>query len=245
MKNLNILLMLLWLITIPIYAEEHSKFTYRGSEGANFPAYIDWIRTTHNIYIDKPARCLDLKVKTSAIHLSVGSIKSAGVGGLYGPVFRTRDKNCIIFFPSSATSIMPNQRDTRYIIKLELYCNLGITCFPWDMNDIIKEGDKVDLDDYVTIIGGERARTMFNADTIYIYKYPNQDMVEIFDYHAKNIKKWDLKKAYKKDYSVCVAIRKQGYVDLFVKLLLSDRGMKNLDKYIDMLSGNIWYIDES
>ena len=242
MKNLNVLLMLLWLITIPFYAEEHSKFTYRGSEGANFPAYIDWIRTTHNIYIDKPARCLDLKVKTSAIHLSVGSIKSAGVGGLYGPVFRTRDKNCIIFFPSSATSIMPNQRDTRYIIKLELYCNLGLMGFLWD---IVKEEDKVDFDDYVTIIGGERARTMFNADTIYIYKYPNQDMVEIFDYHAKNIKKWDLKKAYKKDYSVCVAIRKQGYVDLFVKLLLSDRGMKNLDKYIDMLSGNIWYIDES
>jgi hypothetical protein len=86
---------------------------------------------------------------------------------------------------------------------------------------------QIDFDKYVTVIAGEKAREMFNADSIFLYDLP-------------------LQKSYEGKYPYCMgmALNKKDRATMMFKLFFTPEGKEIEDKYINMLSKKVWYDED-
>jgi len=164
-------------------------------------------------------------------------------GFMYGPIFLTKDKECIVAFPAQLLNfpvenltkrkgtIYPRTQITGEIkTALGLYFHYG--------SSLNKNIANFDLNDYVTIIAGKKPREMFNADSILIYDLPNADSVYFFDE--------SLEKMRKKKYPYCTGmfICKKGRATIDIKFFFTEKGEKKKNQYIEMLNNHIWYDDK-
>jgi hypothetical protein len=175
------------------------------------------------------------------------------VGNMYGPVFQTNDKECIVMYPGLpnyiSNKIRENAKKTSLInralngdtstVEPEIGTN---NTFPrGQMTSEIKAAtglfhnsgkalhDSVNFNfnDRVTIIAGKKAKEMFNADSIFIYNLP-------------------LQKPYNEKYTYCVgmALTKQDRDTLFFKWFFTPEGKKRQKKYLNKLRKHVWYDED-
>ncbi len=191
--------------------------------------------------------------------------KEKHTGNLYGPIFQFRSKGCILMYPakpryvseediesskklamierilnrdtSTTESIVRTDRNSpRGQISAEIKTALGLYySYAHRLNN---NSASFDLNDYVTIISGKKAREMFNADSIYIYEIPGADSVYFFDK--------SLEETRKRKYPYCtgVFISKDDRATMDFKLFFSKKGKKNEEKYINMLNKQVWYDED-
>jgi hypothetical protein len=86
---------------------------------------------------------------------------------------------------------------------------------------------RINLNQYVTITAGKRAREMFNADSIFVYDLP-------------------LDKPYLEKYPYCtgLVISKKDRATLLFKFFFTAAGRKKEEEYINQLSNHVWYDDK-
>ncbi len=164
-------------------------------------------------------------------------------GSMYGPIFLSADKECIIAYPALLCDISAEYKEERKQIKLPFYprsrisneirTSLGLFNSP--SNPFNDDTTRVDFDDYVTIITGKRARDMFNADSVYLYDLPYADSVYFFDE--------SLEKMRKGNYPYCsgMFIYKRNRATMNVKFFFTEEGKKKQDEYIRLMGKHIWY----
>lgn len=164
-------------------------------------------------------------------------------GTLYGPIFLSKDKECMIAFPGQFPDFFSKEErerrgqsrinTARVQITAEIKTALGL--YYMIGSPLNNDTAEFDFNDYVTIITGKKPREMFNADEIFIYDLPKGDSVFFFDE--------SLEKMRKEKYPYCtgVYINKNGTSTLDFKFFFTEKGLKKKKKYIAMLNKNIWY----
>jgi hypothetical protein len=120
-------------------------------------------------------------------------------------------------------------------ITAELKTALGLYYYPH--HHLNQDFVAFDFNNYVKIIGGDKAKQMFNADSIYIYDIPGADSTYFLDEL--------LNKLYIEKYKFCTSIflSKMDRVPMDIKLFFTPEGKKDEERYIDMLNHKIWYND--
>lgn len=226
----------------------------------NLPDYAEYLSKEYGIICDIPERFTDLD--KYYVGWKVRVEKDKHTGGLYGPVFQSRDKGCLLLYAAlphyisredaeifkktamierilnndtstSAPLVSSKRTYPRSQISGEIETALGLYYrHGHPSND---DSVKIDLNDYVTIISGKKAHEMFNADTIYIYDLPNADSVYFFDS--------SLEKMHKRKYPYCtgVFISKNGRATMYFKFFFTQRAWKKKEKYISLLEKQVWY----
>lgn len=166
-------------------------------------------------------------------------------GYMYGPIFLSKDKDCIIAYPAQPHFVSEQEEERRGIIKsnfprgqiageiktaLGLYYHYG--------SSLNNDTAKFDFNNYVTIIAGHRPRELFNADSIFIYDLPSADSVCFFDE--------SLEKMRKEKYPYCtgIFICKNGRATMDIKFFFTQKGKKKQNRYIEILGKHIWYDDK-
>ena len=226
----------------------------------NLPAYIEYLSKDFGIICNIPEGLKNLD--KYYVGWKVREEKEKHIAGLYGPIFQSRNKGCILMYSAfpfyisegnvellkrqvlmervlnrdTSTSepvVSPNGAFPRGQISAEIKTALGLYySYAHPLNN---NSTRFDFNDYVTIIAGEKAREMFNADTIYIYDIPSADSVYFFDK--------SLEKTRKSKYPYCtgVFISKDDRATMHFKLFFTKRAKKKEEKYINMLDKQIWY----
>ena len=226
----------------------------------NLPAYIEYLSNDFGIICSIPERFKNLD--KYYVGWKVREQKDKHTGSLYGPIFQFKNKDCILMYPArphyvseedvelfkktamierilnrdtstTAPIISPNRNFPRGQISAEIKTALGLYYRHGHPSNNVSV--KIDLNDYVTIIAGDKPREMFNADTIYIYDIPGADSVYFFDK--------SLEKTRKRKYPYCtgVFIIKDGRASMDFKFFFTKRSKKKEEKYINMLSKQVWY----
>jgi hypothetical protein len=226
----------------------------------NLPDYTEYLSKEYGIICGIPERFRDLD--KYYVGWKIREEKDKHAGSLYGPVFQSRDKGCLLMYAAlphyvseadaeifektamierilnKDTSISesldsPKGTFPRSQISSEIETALGLYYRPGHPSN--KNTLKINLNDYVTIIVGDKPRDMFNADTIYIYDIPSADSVYILDS--------SLEKMRKRKYPYCTGmfISKDGRATMYFKLFFTERSKKKEEKYINMLDKQVWY----
>ncbi|WP_455162620.1 hypothetical protein [Tannerella forsythia] len=226
----------------------------------NLSAYTEFLKKGFGIETKTPDGFTDLN------QYYVGWMahynRSGGSGNIYGPMFMSPEKDCIIMYLArpmysskedierakicflmervgnrDTTTSEPKFEDNnsmypRAQIMAELRNALGLFISPVSRND---DTTRVDFDDYVTIISGKRARDMFNADSVYLYDLPHADSVYFFDE--------SLEKMRKGKYPYCSGMftYKRNRATMDVKFFFTEEGKKKQDEYIRLMGKHIWY----
>lgn len=167
-------------------------------------------------------------------------------GNMYGPIFLSKDKECIVAFPAQLTNFSAENHTKREEKVLPFYPRTEITgeiktalglyySYGHPLNN---DTVKIKFYDYVTIILGKKPRDMFNADSIFIYDLPNADSVYFFDESLEKIRG--------KKYPHCAGmfIYKNARATMNVKFFFTVKGEKKKNQYIEMLNKHIWYDDK-
>jgi len=170
--------------------------------------------------------------------------KDKHTGSIYGPLFLSRDKQCIVlygalprdFSKGGKESTMSHPAYPRSQITAEIKTALGL--FYSGGNPKNNDSTTFNFNDYVTTITGHKARAMFNADVIYKYDFPGADSVYFIDD--------SLEKLRHEKYPFCtgVFITKNNRATMDVKLLFTKEGKQHEKKYVDLLREQIWYEDD-
>jgi hypothetical protein len=167
-------------------------------------------------------------------------------GNMYGPIFLSKDKECIVAFPAQLTDFSnkdPSKRrknvfsfDPQTQITEEIKTALGL--YYSYGNPLNNDTAKFNFYDYVTIVIGKRPHEMFNADSVFIYDLPNADSVYFFDE--------SLEKMREKKYPYCTGmyICKNSRASMEVKFFFTEKGEKKKNQYMEMLNKHIWYDDK-
>ena len=226
----------------------------------NLPDYAEYISKEYGITCGHHERFTDLD--KYYVMWKVREEKDKHTGGLYGPVFQSRDKGCLVIYTAlphyvsredaeifkktamierilnkdtstSAPIVSSNRNFPRGQISAELKTALGLYYRPGHPSN--NDSVKIDLNDYVTIISGKKAHEMFNADTIYIYDIPNADSVYFLDS--------SLEKVRKRKYPYCTGVftSKDGRATMYFKFFFTERSREKKEKYINMLDKQVWY----
>ena len=226
----------------------------------NLPDYTEYLLKEYGIICGHPERFTDLD--KYYVLWKVREEKDKHTGGLYGPVFQSKDKGCLVIYTAlphyvsrkdaeifkktamierilnkdtstSESLVSPKQTYPRSQISAEIKTALGL--YYRHRHPSNNDSVKFDLNDYVTIITGHKPREMFNADSIFIYDLPSADSVYFPDS--------SLEKMRKRKYPYCtgVFISKDGRATMYFKFFFTKRSKKKEEKYINMLSNQIWY----
>ena len=226
----------------------------------NLSAYAEYLSKEFGIECAIPEKLTNLD--KYYVGWKVREDKDKHTGSLYGPIFQSKDKGCLLLYTARPYYVSKDDaelfkntalierilnRDTsttepiastkrnraRGQISAEIRTALGLFYRPG--HPLNNDSVKIDLKDYVTIIAGEKPRKMFNADSIYIYEIPNGDSVYFFDKSLEEMRK--------RNYPYCtgIFISKDGRATMDLKLLLTKKGKKKEEKYINLLSNQIWY----
>jgi hypothetical protein len=226
----------------------------------NLSAYTEYLSKEFGIECTIPEKLTNLD--KYYVGWKVREEKEKHTAGLYGPIFQSRSKGCILMYSAlplyiseenaelykrialmervlnrdTSTSepvVSPNGAFPRGQISAEIKTALGLYySYAHPLNN---DSAKFDFNDYVTILAGEKAREMFNADSIYIYEIPGADSVYFFDK--------SLEKTRKSKYPYCtgVFISKDDRATMYFKLFFTKRAKNKEEKYINMLNKQIWY----
>jgi len=226
----------------------------------NLPDYTEYLSKEYGIICGIPERFTELD--KYYVLWKVREQKDKHTGGLYGPVFQSRDKGCLLMYaalpqyvseddaelfksadmierivnkdtPTSESIVPPNRNFPRGQILAEIKTALGLYYRPGHPSN--NKSVNIDLKDYVTIISGKKAHEMFNADTIYIYNIPSADSVYFLDSSLEKIRK--------RKYPFCtgVFISKDGRATMYFKFFFTERSREKEEKYINMLDKQVWY----
>jgi len=237
MKKIHLLI--LFTFAFNLFAQENDFYK------KNFDAYKDYLLKESGILFKMPENYKDLNKYYVSFKIREDHAKFTG--NMYGPMLISKDKECIVMYPATVPIISKEimeywkKRTPASArpgpIENEIKTSLGLFYGPG--NSLNNNSVKIDFDDYVTVIAGKKAREMFNADSIYIYDIPGADSVFFFD---KSIEKMR-----KEKYPNCTSLiilknGTRGSID--IKLFFTEKGRKNKEKYINMLSKNIWYDED-
>ncbi len=171
--------------------------------------------------------------------------KDKHTGSMYGSIFISSNKECIMmygfprYFPKEdigmrekmALPIYPRSQ-----IKAEIKTALGL--YHYSNHPLNNDSTKFDFNDYVTIVSGKKASEMFNADSIYIYEIPGADSVYFIDESLEKIRK------RKYPYCTSLFVSKNDRVSIDIKLFFTKKGKKKEDKYINLLSKQVWFDED-
>lgn len=232
MKRYNLILFVVMLCSGNLFAQEN--FLYEKT----FVGYVGFVSKEYGITCKIPEKFTDLDQ-----YFVIQRIREdREAGSMYGPIFQAKDKECIVEYPFSPWPwISPDElglgisrKDSypRAQIIFELNAALGFPDYLQHRpsNDTIprinalRDTSHFVFDDYVTIIAGKKAREMFNADSIFCYNIP-------------------LQKPYQKKYTYCtgMVLSKKDRASMYFKYFFTPKGKKKEDKYINLLSKQIWY----
>lgn len=166
-------------------------------------------------------------------------------GFIYGPMFQSEDKECVIMYPALMMYVSKEDIELgRKMAKLNRQWKGDTSPMPsphpspndpLPRNHVISEikaalgmhdGDSVrfDFNEHVTIIAGKQPRDMSNADSVYIY-----DLKIERPYHGKYT------------HRTGVVISKKDRATMVFKLFFTPEGKKNEEDYLRALSKKIWY----
>ncbi|MDX9773381.1 MAG: hypothetical protein RBT02_08170 [Bacteroidales bacterium] len=226
----------------------------------NLPDYTEYLSNEYGIICRIPERLTNLD--KYYVMWKVREAKDKHTGGLYGPIFQSKDKGCLLMYAAlphyiskedieifkktamierilnkdtstSESLVSPKRTFPRSRISAEIETALGLYYRHGHPSN--NDSVKIDLNEYVTIISGKKAHEMFNADTIYIYDIPSADSVYFLDSSLEKIRK--------KKYPYCtgVFISKDGRATMYFKFFFTERSRKKEEKYINMLDKQVWY----
>ena len=226
----------------------------------NLAAYSNYLSKEFGIDWKVPERFTDLD--KYIVGWKVHKDPKKHVGNMYGPMFLSKDKECIVMYIAKP----------RYVSEKEAEIGRKTIMINRALGDTVNEGPidsikhnlargqisgeietalglyyglgvyssdtaaaQFDFNDYVTIIAGKKPREMFNADSIYVYDLPNADSVYFLDS--------SLEKMRKEKYPYCtgVFIHKNDRATMDIKFFFTEDGKKKRNDYIKRLSKHIWY----
>jgi hypothetical protein len=172
--------------------------------------------------------------------------KDKHTGNIYGSTFISSNRECIVLYSTYLKHVskedieMREKMDLpiypRSQIKAEIKTALGLYYYP--MHPLNNDSSRFDFNDYVTIVSGKKAGEMFNADSIYIYEIPGADSVYFIDESLEKIRK------RKYPYCTSLFVSKNDRVSIDVKLFFTKKGKKKEDKYINLLSKQVWFDED-
>jgi hypothetical protein len=233
MKKLYLCIVVFFL-SLNVFSQE--KLWYE----KNSSAYKSYFENKYGIVCTIPTAFIDLN--KFYVMWKVRNDGAKHQGSMYGPIFLSKDKGCIVAYPTLPFLISKQENEgvgvnrnihTYAQITGEIETVLGY--FYYGGSPLNNDTAKFNLNDYVSVIAGRQPHEMFNADSIYVYDLPNADSVYFFDK--------SLEKMRKEKYPYCtgVFIYKNGRATMDVKLFFTKEGEKKKYQYFQMLNKQIWY----
>lgn len=212
----------------------------------NLPSFTNYYDKNFGVNITPKKEFKDLNYYFVIWGATNKKIKIGGGASLCGPVFTSRNADFMFAFADGSSSFIDDKIDfghnydaPRYpvvSILFEIETNLGIQ----EIGKHRKADDvpKFDFNKYVTTISGDKPRIMFNADTIYVYNFPEPNNVFFSDKSLEKMRQEQF------PYCVGVYITKKDRVTMGFKLFFSETGYKKRWEYFEMLSQQVWYRDD-
>ena len=223
MKQKQTVLIMFFLICINLLAQDNNPYQ------KTFADYTSYISKKIGVTCKMPENFIDLNMYFKLFVIQ----KSPHCGSFYGPILQSKNKECILMYPSTVENNLELNKpsDTRNKIypRTQIIYELEATYCLLDSFGIhLKDNAKsIEFNKYVTVIGGDKAREMFNVDSIYFYEIP-------------------LDQPYQNKYTYCkgmVLNNPKGAAMIF-KWFFSENGKKKESEYINQLSKLIWYDDK-
>ncbi len=216
----------------------------------SFPDYAGWVSKKFGISANIPGKFNDL----NQYYVIQRIREDKHAGSMYGPVFKSKDKNCIVMYPavpqyfseedmetaknmtllnralnkdtSTAEPVIRNLNDNfpRSQITSELKAAIGLFNY---FGKPLNDSVSFNFNDYVTILSGKEAVESFNADSIFFYNIP-------------------LEKAYEEKYTHCtgMVVCKKDRATMQFKFFFTTKGRKKEEEYIRLLSKQLWYEED-
>lgn len=156
----------------------HSLSTSISAQNADFKTYRDECLKSFDITIKKPKR---FNVIDKMIAFRVNEKKN--IGFFYRLALESNTKDCLILFPYFCT-VKHHDIIAKNMVYGELKAAFNL-CPDEDMKMKLVDGkfviqgtlnlisnDKSDFDKYIELITGDKTKSYFNADTVFIYNIP-------------------------------------------------------------------------
>lgn len=219
----------------------------------DLPSYNHYLLNEYDITSNAPSSFIDL----NQFFVMRRVQKDRETGSIYGPIFQTRDKECLVMYPALPQYV--SERDMEGI-KMTAVINRALkgdtslaepeVKTPQYYNNVfpraqvtaevkaasglydhdgkpLQDSVRFNFNDHVTIIAGRKAKEMFNADSIYIYDLPLQEPYQDKYTHRTG-----------------VVLAKDDRATMVFKFFFTPEGKKEEEKYIDMLSQHVWYNED-
>jgi hypothetical protein len=196
--------------------------------------YTGYVLKEFNMVCKMPDKFINLD-KYNVI-LKIRKDKDKHVANMYGPVFLSRDSDCIAMYcalPHRSSEQFASPVYPRSQITAEIKTALGL--FYFYNHPLNKNSSPFDFNKHVTTVADKKARKMFNADSVYIYDIPGADSVYFLNRPLEKMRE------HKYPYCTGVFISKNDRAAMDVKLFFTEKGKKNKEKYINLLKKRIWY----
>lgn len=198
----KLLIHLFFLVTVQVFTQN----------SASFQPISKYISKTYNIDYKKPKGFIALDLYE---HWRPG--EESNIGFVYSPVFQSKDKNCIIMYPSLFPFISAQSQAIG-----EIKAALG----QQNKAGQAQEETTIDFEKYITRYTDKEANQFFNADSAFIVQLP-------------------IKKPYKEKYVYCTGVyicKKERPVLLF-KYFFTESGKLHEQDFLRLLHKKIWYRD--
>lgn len=210
---------------------------------SNLSAYMEYVGKTYGISVKAPEGFADM----GKYHVMWTARKqpALGAGNLYGPVFMSEQKDCMMMYAAEPRNMngtgkdMPGKQPTKFPLSQitgEIRSALGL--YYGHGNPLNVDTAKLDLDDYVSLVSGYEAREMFHADSIYIYDLPETNSSYFFDESLESLRG----QAY--PYCTGLFICKADRAVMEIKLFFTEQGKNRKSDYLKLLSRVVWYNDD-
>ena len=206
------------------FASRIDTFPYK----KDFLSYQNYLKEQYGISIAPVDQYKDLKryyILWATKDTPPQKYSHYSVNDWLGPVCQSKDKNCMLMF-SADPFAHTNPRNT---IEEEISNQIGV----------IYETMHCDYNDCLTLISGEKAQELFNADSVYVYDLPKGSAVKIWDIPLDRIRR------NKYPYCSGIYIYKKNRAVMGAKLFFTEEGKKKQNEYIEALSHSIWYDEAS
>jgi hypothetical protein len=242
MKQNNLVLFFFILISGNLFAQKYYMYE------KTFIGYKNYVSREFGVACTMPEKFTDLQK-----YMELWWIRANSHAGLsYGPILQTKDRQCVVMYSAfpfyvsqkdeeigkktvminrllnkDTITVEPNTNANSRIARGQITFELKTAIGGFDyLGNPLNDTTSFDFNNYVTVIAGEKARAMFNADSIFFYNIP-------------------LEKAYLEKYSYCTGMifSKHGRATMSFKWFFTPRGKKKEEKYINMLSKQVWYED--
>jgi len=232
-----ILTLLVFSFSLNLVAQENPLYE------KNFPAYCNYFSNEFGIDYKIPEGFT--RMEKYYVMWKVRENNDKHTGSMYGPLFLSRDKNCLIMYPSIPKVVSKDNIEIKNEIKLPLNprsqikaeINTALGLYYYHGSPLNGNTTKLDFNNYVTVLSGKKVCEMFNADTLYFYDIPGADSVFFIDE--------SLEKLRKRKYPNCagLVVIKNDRAILDFKFFFTEKGIKNKEKYFNMLSKHVWFVE--